>query len=340
MSGQETPSVVSVIIPTLEEEADIAGCLDAIAQQDYPISAIEVLLVDGCSSDRTRDVARARAADLGLSLRIFENPFKRTSTSLNVGLDRAVGDFVVRLDARSRVKSHYVRTAVTILDARPDVGVVGGAQVPIARSTGILHRGIARALTNRYATGLARYRRRSGSGPADTVWMGCFRTEEVRRLGGWSAEVALNEDWELNDRYRSHGQIVWFEGGLDSAYLPRADLSSLARQYFAFGRVKGLWWARGMRPAPRQIVLVAAPPLASMALVALGRRWGRWTWLAVPVGLIGLDAVGARAAAPPGVRVVSSAAIGTYTAAWWIGTVAGWVGEVSGGERRPWPMLR
>ena len=200
----------------------------------------------------------ARATQLGLDLQVVENPRRRTSTSLNEGLAAASGDVLVRLDARSRVQPDYVRRCVDVLTERPEVGVVGGRQVPTPRSGSVLDRGITRALRNRYTTGLARYRRATEAGPTDTVWMGVFRAEELRALGGWDDEVALNEDWALNRTYRDSGSSVWLDPDLVSSYLPRPDLPSVARQHFFFGRVKGLWWARGMRPEPRQLAMLGS----------------------------------------------------------------------------------
>lgn len=329
----ERPTV-TVIVPALDEEGDLRGCLEAVAAQTHPAELIDVVVVDGCSTDATVEVAKGAAAELGLDLRVVSNPRRRTSTSLNVGLAEARGEVLVRLDARSRVQPDYVERCAAVLAARPEVGVVGGRQVPVARSGSLTDRGIARALSNRYSTGFARYRRATEPGPTDTVWMGVFRTRELVELGGWDDDVALNEDWALNRRYRDAGRVVWFEPDLVSGYLPRADLPSLARQHFYFGRVKGLWWVRGTRPEARQVAMLAAPPVAGAALLGLARRRGAGALLAVPVALLAADAVGSDEPAPPAVRGVSAAAIGIYTSAWWLGTVVGAVGEVLGVEHR------
>ena len=325
---------VTVLIPSLNEERDIRGCLETVAAQTYPAELLDVLLVDGCSDDATVDVARLTAAGLGLDLRVIENPRRRTSTSLNAGLDRVRGEIVVRLDARSRVQPDYVERCVGVLGERPDVGVVGGRQVPRPRSAALTDRGIGRALSNRYTTGFARYRRAPQAGPTDTVWMGVFRADDLRELGGWDDEVALNEDWALNRRYRDHDRLVWFEPELVSGYLPRTDLRSLARQHFYFGRVKGLWWVRGMKPEARQVAMLAAPPIAGLGLLGLARRRGARVLLAVPLVLLVADAVGSDGPADPGERAVSASAIGVYSAAWWVGTVVGAVGELFGVEHR------
>ncbi len=330
-TGQGT---VTVLIPALDEERDIAGCLQAIAAQSYPGELIDVVLVDGCSADRTVEVARDAAAVLGLDLVVLRNELRRTSTSLNVGLRSARGEILVRIDARSRIEPEYVATCVRVLADQPAVGVVGGRQVPRVRSTAITDRAIARALANRFTTGFARYRRAEAAGPTDTVWMGVFRTDELRRLGGWDDDVALNEDWALNRRYRDAGRQVWFEPRLVSGYLPRTSLAAVARQHFHFGRVKGLWWVRGTTPEPRQVVMLAAPPVGALALLGLVRRRGRSVWLVLPAALLVADAIGSDEPAGPATRCLSATTIAVYTGSWWIGTVVGAIGELVGVEHR------
>ena len=79
--------LVSVIIPALNEAEDISGCIDTLGAQDYPLSSIEVILVDGESEDGTVSRAGESAARYGFkSFRALGNPRRRTSCALNVGL--------------------------------------------------------------------------------------------------------------------------------------------------------------------------------------------------------------------------------------------------------------
>lgn len=322
---------VTVIVPVRNEVADIAGCVDALGAQDVPLSDVQLLVVDGASEDGTGDEAlRAASRHAFGDVRVLDNPVRRTSVGLNVGLGETKGRFVARVDARSRIPAGYLRSCQSTLQNRPDIGVVGGSQLARARSPRPLDIGIAGALRNRLATGLSRYRRSSTSGPSDTVWMGFFRTEELRSLGGWSDAVALNEDYELNARYRAAGHTIWFDASLRSDYLPRTSLAGLGRQYFHFGRVKGMWWARGQRPARRQLALLAAP-LGMVALMAGAvRRLGPLSAAAVPVLLLAVERTGRteRAGERPS-PVRASAAIGVLCGSWWVGVLVGFAGELA-----------
>jgi succinoglycan biosynthesis protein ExoA len=323
------PPLVTVIVPARNEEADIAGCIDAVGAQDHGPERIQLVVVDSGSTDGTvAEVLEAACRYPFSEVVIGHNPRQRTSISLNLGLDRAKGDYVARVDARSRIPPDYVSTCLRILAQDPGVGVAGGAQVAVPRSSRAVDLGIARALRNRWATGLSRYRRSTRSGPSDTVWMGFFRTADLRALGGWSEAVALNEDFELNRRYRNSGHTVWFEAAVRSGYLPSSSLRALSRQYFYFGRVKGMWWARGDRPTARQVALLVAPLGAASVLATLWRRLGPASVVAAPVALVALEVGGGGGPAPARAHAAAAVAVAVLSGSWWVGTVVGFAGEL------------
>ena len=328
MSG---PTTVSIIIPTLNEAEDIEDCLGALAAQTWPIRDLQVVVVDAASHDQTVKRSTAAARQLRLDLITRANPARRTSAGLNLGLEACTGEFVVRVDARSRIGPKHVERAVMLLASRSDVGVVGGGQRATARSDRLVDRAIARALCNRYTTGLARYRRADVAGAADTVWMGAFRRADLERLGGWNEAVALNEDWDLNERFRRAGMLVWFDPEMDAQYLPRRSFTPLARQYFRFGRVKGTWWMRGRRPAARQLFLLVLPPVGITVAVVIGAKVGVLPLAAAAiVSAFAIDAVGAREPAAVPVRIGALVATAVSSTSWWIGVVVGAVGELAG----------
>lgn len=332
--GEGVP-LVSVVIPTLNEEADIETCIDAVGHQTHPADHIELIVVDGCSEDGTVD--RVRRATQRYSFRdvaVVENPVRRTSAGLNRGLERAHGAYLVRVDARSRIPEDYIEVSIGILAEHREIGVVGGAQAAQPRSERLVDVAIARALRNRWSTGLSRYRRSSISQPSDTVWMGVFRPDELRKLGGWAEDVALNEDYDLNSRYRSSGMVVWFQADLRSGYVPRASVLGVAKQYYRFGMVKGISWARGGRPSPRQLFLLALPIGAGAATFGAARRLGGWKAVALPPGaLVLVDALGnAGPPVPLGGRLYAAGVIGVYVTSWWTGV---WHGLV-----RDWTVMR
>jgi len=287
--------LVTVLIPARNEASDIEGCLATIAAQDYPRSRLEVLVVDGASTDGTASIARRTLARWGFrSGAVLTNDRATTPSNLNLGLARATGEVVCRVDARTRIEPHHVSTCVATLRARSDVAVVGGAQVAVARDRSARALGIARALNNRCSMGWSPYQSRTTSGPSDTVYLGAFRAPQLRALHGWDERLPTNQDYDLNRRMAALG-TVWFEAGLRSGYVPRATFGELWSQYERFGRWKVRYWRiTGDRPARRQLLALVGPPIAGLAL-ALGVRADARAALAPVALLAAVDARGASA---------------------------------------------
>jgi succinoglycan biosynthesis protein ExoA len=330
--------LVTVLVPARNEERDIEDCLAAIVQQDYPLDRLEVLVVDGASTDGTAELAGKVLAAGEVAHAVILNPAATTPSNLNVGLAEANGAILCRVDARSLVPRNYVRVCVEVLTSRPDVAVVGGSQVAVARGSDATTLGIARALNNRWGMGLARYRRGAASGPADTVYLGSFRTEALREAGGWDERFTTNQDFELNRRMGQVG-TVWFESSLEVGYRPRPSLAELFRQYLRFGSWKARYWQQtGDRPQPRQMLLLSSPIFAVVAIVVIASLPRRLRQLALVAGLA--KAVVFEVKGPTGppaplrghlVSVLASAAVGGgWTAGAWSALLRRHRGPTSG----------
>lgn len=105
---------VSVIIPVLNEERYIEDCLRCVLDQDYPGDRVEIIVVDGASTDRTREIVQRLAAADG-RIRLLSNPKRRTPFAMNIGLAAATGEVVVRIDGHSVIGVDHLRKSVDYL---------------------------------------------------------------------------------------------------------------------------------------------------------------------------------------------------------------------------------
>lgn len=256
-SGSTRPSV-TVAVPVLNEERHIEACLEAIAAQTYS-NIVEVLVIDGGSSDRTREVA-ARA---GVAL--LENPRRIQAAALNIALDAAKGDVFVRVDGHCRIAPDYVERCVQALD-RTGAAMVGGGMTPIA--DGWMQQGIAAALSSSVGAGPARFHVGGEAGWVDTVYLGAYRVADARLACGYAEDVGVNEDAEFAIRLGANGG-VWFDPSIRSTYMPRGNLTALARQFFRYGRSR----AATVRKHPSSLAArQLAAPLLVIGLLSRRRR--------------------------------------------------------------------
>lgn len=91
------PLTVSFVIPTLNAEEYLPGCLETIAAQDYPAEAVEVVIADGGSTDATRAIAEAHDA------RVVENPGRTGEAGKAAGIAAARGEILVFVDSDNRL---------------------------------------------------------------------------------------------------------------------------------------------------------------------------------------------------------------------------------------------
>jgi len=95
--------MISVIVPSYNEEANIGRCLESLCNQTIPRSEYEIIVVDGDSKDRTREIAE-RYADL-----VFIQTSKKVGGARNDGVMRSRGEIIATTDADCIVPSDWLQ---------------------------------------------------------------------------------------------------------------------------------------------------------------------------------------------------------------------------------------
>lgn len=222
---------VTIILPCRNEVKHIRACIDSIFHQESPGCEIEVLVVDGMSSDGTKEIVEEYARQEP-RLRIIDNPERIVSSGLNAGIHAARGEIIVRMDAHTTYAPDYVRQCINVLETT-GADNVGGPW--LARGNTWLQRAIALAFGSPFSSGGAGSHRVSYEGEVDSVYLGCWRKDTLERLGPFDRELVRNQDDEMNLRLVLSGGRVWQAQSIRSWYWPRSSLSELWRQYLQYG---------------------------------------------------------------------------------------------------------
>src|SRR5216684_2642456 len=195
---------VAILIPMRNEHRFIATCLDSVLANDYPKAHVEVLVIDGMSTDDSKEIVEAYRQRHS-HIRLLSSPKRLQVAALNIGLRQARGEYVVRMDAHTRYASDYVRKCVELLQTT-DADNVGGVQRAIG--TTYVSRAVAVAITTPFGTGDAYFRYARRQMWVDTVYLGAWRRATLEALGGFDESWAVNEDYELNYRLRRAGALA------------------------------------------------------------------------------------------------------------------------------------
>jgi glycosyltransferase involved in cell wall biosynthesis len=267
---------VSVVIPVLDEERHILGCIQSVLKQTYP-AVIEIAVADGGSRDATRSIVDALSLE-DARIRLIDNPRGNQAAGLNLAIAATHGEIVARLDGHAEWRpGHIARCVELLMESGADN--VGGTMEGHGENR--LGRAIAAATRSPFAVGGATYRYSTREQDVETVWLGCFWRAALERVGPFDEGAPPHEDYELNRRIRETGGRIRYSPMLPTLYWTRNSWASLARQYFRYGRAKARVGA-GRPGIIRAYHLV--PPVAVVAMVlglALSLRPGvaRRLWL-------------------------------------------------------------
>jgi glycosyltransferase involved in cell wall biosynthesis len=259
--------LVTVVIPARDEETFIGACLESVLAQDT--GNLQVIVVDGASMDRTPDVVRSIAAR-DPRVELIENPASVISRSLNLGLRRARGRWLVRVDAHCTIPQDYVTRVVRHLQTGQWGGVGGRKDGTGGSAAG---RAIAAAMASRFGQGDSVYHYGTSAAVVDHIPFGAYPTALVRELGGWDERLPVNQDYEFDYRVRRSGYRLLFDPEVRIDWVNRQSVGDLFRQYRRYGNDK----ARTLRihPASASLRHLVAPALVASLAAAATLAWKR-----------------------------------------------------------------
>ncbi len=238
MSQQKKTNLlaVSIIIPCRNEEKFLAKCLDSIIANDYPKDKLEILVVDGISEDRTREILEEYAKKFHF-IKALENPKKFTPFGLNLGIKQAKGEIVIRMDGHATYEKDYISKCVNYLN-KYKVDNVGGVMETIPAEKNIISKSIAFSLSHPFGTG-GSYFRTGSKNPrwVDTVFGGCYRKEIFKKIGFFNENLKRSQDIEFNLRLKRAGGKILLAPDIVSYYYPKSKLGD----FFQHNFTDGIW---------------------------------------------------------------------------------------------------
>jgi len=262
MPNSASAPFVSIIMPVRNEADFINQSLDAVFQQDWPSAQMEVIVADGMSTDKTRDLVQALMQQ-HTNLKLVDNPGKIAPTGLNAARRHAQGDIIVRVDGHCEIAPDYVRRCVDHLRAQPEIDCVGGPIETVGGSS--ISQVIALGMSSVFGVGGSAFRTVTDKTMlVDTVAFPAYRKSIMQKAGWFDEELVRNQDDEYSYRLRKLGAKILLASDVHVRYYSRSSLSSLWRQYYQYG----FWKVRVLQKHPRQMSLRQfAPPLFVAALL-------------------------------------------------------------------------
>jgi len=216
------PVAVSVIVPVLNEAAGVVATLQALAPLRQ--RGVEVLVMDGGSSDGTLELARPHAS-------VVLSAARGRARQMNAGAAAASGAVLLFLHADTQLPANAERL---VLDAIASGAVWGRFDVRISGTAWMLR--VVAALMNARS-------RWSGIATGDQALF--VRRDAFERLGGF-ADQPLMEDIELCKRLRQVARPACLRAKVTTSGR-RWESRGVWRTIFLMWRLRWRYW-RGEAP--------------------------------------------------------------------------------------------
>ena len=247
---------VSIIMPALNEERYVSAAIDSVIPCSNEIE-FELLVLDGCSTDRTREIVQAIAAK-DSRVRLIHNNKRIQSAGVNLAakLADARARYLLRADCHVGYPQGFVERCIRTLAQQQVASVV----VPMrGEGSTCIQRAIAAAQNSRLGNGGSLHRVQGRSGIVEHGHHAAFDREVFLELGGYDEAFTHNEDAEFDRRLIKSGRRIYLDAEAAVTYYPRADFRALARQYFNHGSGRARTFLKhGALPGLRQMLPLAA----------------------------------------------------------------------------------
>jgi GT2 family glycosyltransferase len=236
-----TTPVVSVVVAVLNEVERVEDLVRSILAQDLA-EPFELLLVDGMSTDGTREKLQKIIAELAVpnrAVRLLDNPNQRTPYAFNIGLHEARGEYFALVGAHASFEPTYLRTCLETIRASSDRVAVGGMIRTLPANSSLSCRLVVDVLTSKFASSKSSFRTQV-SGPVDNLAFPVLRRSELIELGGYDERLLRNQDNEMNGRLRESGMQLQLTSQTSASYFPASTPTKLIR----YARRNGWWNAK------------------------------------------------------------------------------------------------
>ncbi|HAM36494.1 MAG TPA: hypothetical protein DEB40_14635 [Elusimicrobia bacterium] len=225
--------MISVVIPTYQNEPILMKCLDALARQDFPMSGLEVVVVVDGSTDATVASLAARLRSAPFRLVCVTQPNQGPGPARNHGIRRAAHDLILIINDDLIASPGLVRAHADWHARHPERthALLGGVEEP--------QNGINGLVTNRLAKAFAH-----AQALEEASW-DCFWTTNISlkksflvETGQWFSDAfpyPVHEDVEMGYRLGRRGLRLFSEPKAKGVHMHVMDYAQFARRAYQSG---------------------------------------------------------------------------------------------------------
>lgn len=241
-------STVTFGVIAYNEQKYLPDLLADLLAQSYTKKLIEVILVDGKSSDTTKAIMEEFKSNNEREFRkitILDNEKRVQPAGWNIVLSNATSDIILRIDAHARIPSDFIEKNIKCINSGE--AVCGGPRQNIIDEKTPWKELLLLAEQSMFGSGIASYRKSSDRVKyVKSVFHGAYRKEVIKKVGLFNENLIRTEDNEYHYRIRKNGYKICYSPEIRSEYQTRSSLKGMLKQKY----LNGFWIGRTLFKCP------------------------------------------------------------------------------------------
>lgn len=286
---------VSFCVIAYNEAEALPQLLGDLAAQDYPKKQIEVILVDGDSTDRTKAVMKEFEETHKESysrIVVADNKKRKLAPGWNVALKLVRGDIILKVDAHARIPEDFVRRNVELQEEGEYI--TGGPRPCMPAKDTPWQRTLLLAEESMFGSGIADFRRKSERKYVKSMFHAAYRREVFEKAGEFNEDLGRTEDNEMHYRMSRLGYRFCYDPSIQSYQYIRGSLGKMMKQKAG----NGYWVVLTAKVCPQCLSVYHFVPLAFVSsiigttvLARFGRKLpAKLLWSAYGLGAAAMSA--------------------------------------------------
>ncbi|HII80246.1 MAG TPA: glycosyltransferase [Methanosarcina sp.] len=227
---------ISVVVGIRNEERYIEECIESLLCLDYPQDSYEIIIVDGMSTDKTRELVKK------YPVRLILNERKNVAAARNLGVENSRGNFVAFTDGDCKVDTLWLKTLVNEIKSAPkDVACVGGPNL-IFDNDPVFGRVVGHAQETFLGSGGSAQSKNSTKKYYVSSIPNCnalYKKNIIKEAGQFDERFIVGQDGDLNYRINKRGYKFLYVPEAKVLHHRRGTPRSFSVRMFKYG----MWMA-------------------------------------------------------------------------------------------------
>ncbi len=235
---------ISVIVAVYNSEEYIETCLRSLLRQTYP-GEIEIIVADGMSKDKTREIVEAIQANNPI-VTMIDNPDRTQAHGRNLAVKQSTAQLIAYIDAHSYAEDNWLevlhKTYAELKEKDDKIAGVGSIYRDAENTTFTRAAEVAQRSLLTGATGGV-FQNRKEVGKVTNAYACLYDKNIIEEEGLYDTRFKIGEDIELNNRLTKKAKYhLYVNPEAITYYYRRKTLGKTLEQQFNYGfwRVKVL----------------------------------------------------------------------------------------------------